>query len=68
MISRSERVATSLTYIVVIDLCVLCVWSGSHSTYLPAKLYLRIHFTHQTGESHCFSSITMKKPGFTGLH
>ncbi|CCI33983.1 hypothetical protein MICAI_560045 [Microcystis sp. T1-4] len=25
MISRSERVATSLTYIVVIDLCVLCV-------------------------------------------
>ncbi|ELS50062.1 hypothetical protein C789_197 [Microcystis aeruginosa FACHB-905 = DIANCHI905] len=40
----------SLTYIVAIDLCVLCV-SVVHSTPSPARLYLRIHFTHQTGES-----------------
>ncbi|MFM6064526.1 MAG: hypothetical protein ACKPAE_19515 [Microcystis panniformis] len=67
MISRSERVATSLTYIVVIDLCVLCVYVVP-STRSPSGLYLRIHFTHQTRESHCFSSIAMKKPGETGLH
>ncbi|CCI20590.1 conserved hypothetical protein [Microcystis aeruginosa PCC 9807] len=40
----------SLTYIVVIDLCVLCV-SVVPSTRSPARLYLRIHFTHQTEES-----------------
>ncbi|WOB68304.1 hypothetical protein [Microcystis aeruginosa] len=36
----------SLTYIVAIDLCVLCV-SVVPSTLSPARLYLRIHFTHQ---------------------
>ncbi|ELS45261.1 hypothetical protein C789_4941 [Microcystis aeruginosa FACHB-905 = DIANCHI905] len=46
MISRSERVATSLTYI-MIDLCVLCVFVVRF-TPSPAGLYLRIHFTHQT--------------------
>ncbi|MDB9397385.1 hypothetical protein [Microcystis aeruginosa] len=40
----------SLTYIVAIDLCVLCV-SVVPSTPSPARLYLRIHFTHQTWES-----------------
>ncbi|CCI06702.1 conserved hypothetical protein [Microcystis aeruginosa PCC 7941] len=40
----------SLTYTLAIDLCVLCV-SVVHSTPSPARLYLRIHFTHQTGES-----------------
>ncbi|MFM8308178.1 MAG: hypothetical protein ACKN87_14295 [Microcystis aeruginosa] len=61
MISRSERVATSLTYIVVIDFCVLCV-SVVPSTRSrvasalrpPAGLYLRIHFTHQTQEIRIF--------------
>ncbi|CCI37152.1 conserved hypothetical protein [Microcystis aeruginosa PCC 9701] len=43
----------SLTYIVVIDLCVLCV-SVVPSTRSPAGLYLRIHFTHQTQESRIF--------------
>ncbi|CCI35974.1 hypothetical protein MICAK_2130001 [Microcystis aeruginosa PCC 9701] len=37
----------SLTYIVAINLCVLCV-SVVRSTHSPAGLYLRIHFTHQT--------------------
>ncbi|CCI12905.1 conserved hypothetical protein [Microcystis aeruginosa PCC 9806] len=37
----------SLTYIVVIDLCVLCV-SVVLSMRSPAGLYLRIHFAHQT--------------------
>ncbi|ROI04214.1 hypothetical protein ED562_10265 [Microcystis aeruginosa FACHB-524] len=38
MISRSERVATSLNYIGAIDLCVLCVWSGSfHSLTKPNR-------------------------------
>ena len=40
----------SLTYIGLIDLCVLCV-SVVRPTPSPARLYLRIHFTHQTGES-----------------
>ena len=40
----------SLAYIVVIDLCVLCV-SVVRSTHSPARVYLRVHFTHQTGES-----------------
>ncbi|MFM7788566.1 MAG: hypothetical protein ACKO90_10620, partial [Microcystis panniformis] len=47
VISRSERVATSLTYIESINLCVLCV-SVVPSTRSPAGLYLRIHFTHRT--------------------
>ncbi|MDT3676124.1 MULTISPECIES: hypothetical protein [Microcystis] len=51
MISRSERVATSLTYIGALNLCVLCVFVV-RSTRSPAGLYLRIHFTHQTQESH----------------
>nr|WP_242017280.1 hypothetical protein [Microcystis wesenbergii] len=49
VISRSERVATSLTYIGAIDLCVLCVFVVP-STPSPAGLYLKIHFTHQTQE------------------
>ncbi|MFN6188623.1 MAG: hypothetical protein ACK460_21510 [Microcystis sp.] len=44
----------SLTYIGAINLCVLCVFVV-RSTRSPAGLYLRIHFTHQTEESH-FSS------------
>ncbi|GCE58236.1 hypothetical protein MiAbB_00141 [Microcystis aeruginosa NIES-4285] len=47
VISRSERVATSLTYIRPIDLCVLCVFVVRSSRSL-ARLYLRTHFTHQT--------------------
>nr|WP_307719616.1 hypothetical protein [Microcystis aeruginosa] len=37
----------SLTYIRAINLCVLCVFVVL-STSSPARLYLRIHFTHQT--------------------
>ncbi|KAB0240585.1 hypothetical protein EZJ55_08325 [Microcystis aeruginosa EAWAG127a] len=37
-------------YLVAIDLCVLCV-SVVRSTCSLGRLYLRIHFTHQTGES-----------------
>ncbi|MFN5969301.1 MAG: hypothetical protein ACK47N_05370 [Microcystis sp.] len=55
VISRSERVATNLTYIETINLCVLCAfvvrstWSRVASALRPpARLYLRIHFTHQT--------------------
>ncbi|ELS49410.1 hypothetical protein C789_766 [Microcystis aeruginosa FACHB-905 = DIANCHI905] len=55
MISRSERVATSLTYIGAIDLCVLCVpvvpstrSRVASALRPPAGLYLRIHFAHQT--------------------
>ena len=47
----------SLTYIGLIDLCVLCV-SVVRPTPSPARLYLRIHFTHQTGESH-FSNLAL---------
>ncbi|MCZ8223262.1 MAG: hypothetical protein O9324_04705 [Microcystis sp. LE19-84.1B] len=48
--SRSERVATSLTYIGSIDLCVLCVFVVCSTPSLGA-MYLRIHFTHQIQES-----------------
>ena len=37
-----------------IDLCVLCVFVV-RSTPSPGGMYLRIHFTHQTGESLDFS-------------
>ncbi|CCI36786.1 hypothetical protein MICAK_2710003 [Microcystis aeruginosa PCC 9701] len=50
----SRLCVISLTYIVAIDLCVLCV-SVVRSTPSPARLYLRIHFTHQTGESRSVS-------------
>ncbi|CCI26251.1 Genome sequencing data, contig C319 (fragment) [Microcystis aeruginosa PCC 9809] len=36
----------SLTYIVSIDLCVLCVFVV-RSTHSLGGMYLRIHFTHQ---------------------
>ncbi|WP_419548306.1 hypothetical protein [Microcystis sp.] len=51
---RSSRLCViSLTYIVAINLCVLCVLCVSvvPSTDSPARLYLRIHFTHQTWKS-----------------
>ncbi|CCI17306.1 hypothetical protein MICAF_2650004 [Microcystis aeruginosa PCC 9807] len=41
----------TLTYIVVINLCVLCVFVV-RSTPSLGGMYLRIHFTHQTWESH----------------
>ncbi|WP_159252010.1 hypothetical protein [Microcystis aeruginosa] len=41
----------SLTYIGSIDLCVLCVFVV-RSTPSLGGMYLRIHFTHQTWESH----------------
>ncbi|MFN6272883.1 MAG: hypothetical protein ACK4XH_22760 [Microcystis sp.] len=41
----------SLTYIIAINLRVFVV----RSTRSPARLYLRIHFTHQTQESHKYS-------------
>ncbi|WP_430014239.1 hypothetical protein ACQY1Y_06820 [Microcystis ichthyoblabe FBCC-A1114] len=40
----------SLTYIGLIDICVLCV-SVVRSTPSLGGMYLRIHFTHQTWES-----------------
>ncbi|MDB9434934.1 hypothetical protein [Microcystis aeruginosa] len=40
----------SLTYIGLIDLCVLCVFVV-RSTPSLGEMYLRIHFTHQTWES-----------------
>ncbi len=40
----------SLTYIGLIDLCVLCVFVV-RSTPSLGGMYLRIHFTHQTWES-----------------
>ncbi|CCI34328.1 Genome sequencing data, contig C319 (fragment) [Microcystis sp. T1-4] len=40
----------SLTYIGLIDLCVLCVFVV-RSTPSLGGLYLRIHFTHQIQES-----------------
>nr|WP_130756305.1 hypothetical protein [Microcystis aeruginosa] len=40
----------SLTYIGSIDLCVLCVFVV-RSTPSLLRMYLRIHFTHQTWES-----------------
>ncbi|CCI08258.1 conserved hypothetical protein [Microcystis aeruginosa PCC 7941] len=42
----------SLTYY-MIDLCVLCVFVV-RSTPSLGVMYLRIHFTHQTWESHTF--------------
>ncbi|ELS46239.1 hypothetical protein C789_3995 [Microcystis aeruginosa FACHB-905 = DIANCHI905] len=44
----------SLTYIGLISLCVLCVFVV-RSTPSLGRMYLRIHFTHQTQESHHFS-------------
>ncbi|MFM7788545.1 MAG: hypothetical protein ACKO90_10475, partial [Microcystis panniformis] len=63
----SERVATSLTYIGAIDLCVLCV-SVVPSTRSrvasalrpPAGLYLRLHFAHQTRESRLLEKLGRK--------
>nr|WP_228036202.1 hypothetical protein [Microcystis sp. LEGE 00066] len=40
----------SLTYIGLISLCVLCVFVV-RSTPSLGRMYLRIHFTHQTQES-----------------
>ncbi|MDB9423447.1 hypothetical protein PN437_00585 [Microcystis aeruginosa CS-564/01] len=40
----------SLTYIGLIDLCVLCVFVV-RSTPSLGGMYLRIHFTHQIQES-----------------
>ncbi|CCI15656.1 conserved hypothetical protein [Microcystis aeruginosa PCC 9806] len=45
----------SLTYIGSIDLCVLCVFVVRSTPSLEG-MYLRIHFTHQTWESHTFRS------------
>ncbi|MDB9426515.1 hypothetical protein PN437_16775 [Microcystis aeruginosa CS-564/01] len=53
----------SLTYIGLIDLCVLCV-SVVRPTPSPARPYLRTHFTHQTGESRIF----LDQSGWVILH
>ncbi|WP_334310900.1 hypothetical protein [Microcystis aeruginosa] len=48
----------SLTYIGSIDLCVLCV-PVVPSTPSPARLYLRIHFTHQIQKNPIYLSLSI---------
>ncbi len=50
----------SLTYIGLIDLCVLCVFVVP-STPSLGEMYLRIHFTHQSWESLFGGSITFSR-------
>jgi hypothetical protein len=50
-VGSSRFCVISLTHIGSIDLCVLCVFVV-RSTPSLGEMYLRIHFTHQSWESH----------------
>ncbi|CCI31828.1 Similarity (fragment) [Microcystis sp. T1-4] len=47
VVGSSRFCVISLTYIGSINLCVLCVFVVP-STRSPERMYLRIHFVHQT--------------------